>query len=71
MRSLLRGVNTIKKLYFFFLPCIKMIGKITSFGGKKSSFQKSKNMFKINDTDVNNKLFSKEKSYGKIIHLNM
>ena len=48
-----------------------MIGKITSFGGKKSSFQKSKNMFKINDTDVNNKLFSKEKSYGKIIHLNM
>ena len=62
-----------KIFYIFFLPSIRMCGKIINFDDKKitrSNFCKNKRLFNIHDLDVNKILVSKKESYGKKIHLN-
>ena len=50
-----------------------MSGKSINFNDKKinkSSFYKNKNLFSLNDIDVNKILVSKKESYGTKNHLN-
>ena len=57
----------IKNVYIFFLTSIRMSGKSINFDDKKinkSSFYKNKNLFSLNDIDVNKILVSKKESYG-------
>ena len=68
MISLLRHPNYYKEKFTFFSPVIRMSGKSVSFGDKKikkSSLYKNKKIFKIDGTDFNKILVSKEEPYGK------
>ena len=50
-----------------------MSGKNINFDNKKinkTNFYKNKELFKIEDKDVNNILVSRKESYGQKIHLN-
>ena len=58
----------IKKILFFSLQSIRMSENSINFNDKKikkSNFYKTKNVFNINDIDVNNILLSKKEKYGK------
>ena len=60
--------SLLKKFTFFFLlSCIKMSSKSVNFGDRKiekSDLYKNKKVIKIDDSDVNEILASKEESYG-------
>ena len=54
-------------IHFFFLESIRTSGKGINFDDKKinkSSFYKNKNLFSLDDIDVNKILVSKKESYG-------
>ena len=56
-----------KYTFFFLLSCIKMSRKSVNFGDRKiekSDLYKNKKVIKIDDSDVNEILASKEESYG-------
>ena len=64
MRSLLRYPNFYEKIFYFFLPSVRMSGKSVNFG-EKINFYKNKKTFKIDDIDVNKILVSNEEPNGK------
>ena len=55
--------NYFKKMFYLFLPSIRMSRKSINFEDKKinkSNFYKNKKLFKIEDIDINNILVSKK-----------
>ena len=70
MWSLRLHPNCYKKIFLSFLPSTRMSGKNIKFGEKvikKSDFYVNKKVTKIDDTDVNKILISKEEPYGQKI----
>ena len=60
-------VNYYNRNFIFFSAGVRMSGKSINFDDKrinKSKFYKNKNLFKIDDIDVNKILISKKESYG-------